>query len=250
MDDYLRPVKRRRMVQQWIERGEVAADFDEQSLHLSALIWFEQEREHLLGAIEWAKGRERWDTVISLAANLGLFFQARSYWQEWEKTCLMAVTAAQEVNDRHGEGKALNNLGVVYDSQSRWGEAIDCFQQSLTMCRELGDLYGEAQSLGNLGLVYKQQDRLDLAIPLWQVALTKFPEGSADYLILKRLLETDRHPQTKASKQPILRLIMGASVAILLLVNMISGYWIVAVVILGLAIGFWLLLRLWRKRSR
>jgi tetratricopeptide (TPR) repeat protein len=370
MDDCLRPVKRRQMVQQWIESGEVAVDYDEQVLGLYALAWFEQEREQLLYAVDWAKDAERWDKVVSVAANLVLFLQARSYWQDWEKTCLMAVKAAEKAKDRHGEGASLNNLGMVYGAQSRWAEAIDCYQQSLTICRELGDRYGEGQSLnnlgvvynsqsrwgeaidcyqqsltikrelgdrhgegqslhnlgmvyqsqsrwgeaidcyqqslticrelgdrygkgqslnnlgnvyqsqsrwaeaidcfqqsltiyrelgdrhgegqtlGNLGLVYEQQGQLDLAIALWEESLSKLPEGAAEFNKTQGWLETARHPPTKASKQPMLPLIIGAIVAILLLINLISGRWIVAVVILGLAIEFWLLLRLWRRRSR
>jgi tetratricopeptide (TPR) repeat protein len=414
MDDYLNPVKRRQIFQLWvvkqsIESGEVATDYDEVVLGLNALVWFEQEREQLLSAVDWAKVRERWDTIVSLAANLGLFFQARSYWQDWEKTCSMAVTAAREAGDRHGEGESLNNLGVVYRVQSHWGKAIDCFQQSLTIfralgdrhgegkslanlgniyifqsrwgeaidfhqqglticralgdrhgegksldslgivyraqshwgkaidfhqqglsifralgdrhgeskslanlgnvyklqrrwvkaihciqqslticqefgdrhgegtslnnlgviylaqhrwgkaieylqqsltiCRELGDRHGEGRTLGNLGLAYEQQGQVDLAIPIWQEALTKLPEGAAEYPIFKGLLESAQHPLTTALKRLILPLIIGAIIAILLLVNLISGRWILAVVILGLAIGFQLLLRLWRRRS-
>jgi tetratricopeptide (TPR) repeat protein len=221
--DYLHPVQRRQVVQQWIENGEVAVDYDEQFLGLSALAWFEQEREQLLSAVDWAKVRDRWDMVIFLAANLVLFFLARSYWQDGEKTCLMAVTAAREAKDLSGEGQSLNNLGNVYNSQSRWGEAIDCYQQSLTILRELGDLHGESKTLGNLGLLYKQQGQVDLAISLWQEALTKLPEGAAEYPIFQGWLETAQHSPTKALKQPILLLIIGSIIAILLLVNLISG---------------------------
>jgi tetratricopeptide (TPR) repeat protein len=108
----------------------------------------------------------------------------------------------------------------------------------------LGDQHGQGKTLANLGNVYEQQGQIDLAIPLWQEALTKLPEGAAEYPIFQEWLETARHRPTKASKQPILPLIIGAIVAILLLVNMISGRWVVAVLILGLAIGFWLLLPL------
>jgi tetratricopeptide (TPR) repeat protein len=221
--DYLHPVQRRQVMQQWIESGEVAVDYDEQFLGLSALAWFEQEREQLLSAVDWAKVRDRWDMVIFLAANLVLFFLARSYWQDGEKTCLMAVTAAREAKDLSGEGQSLNNLGNVYNSQSRWGEAIDCYQQSLTILRELGDLHGESKTLGNLGLLYKQQGQVDLAISLWQEALTKLPEGAAEYPIFQGWLETAQHSPTKALKQPILLLIIGSIIAILLLVNLISG---------------------------
>jgi tetratricopeptide (TPR) repeat protein len=179
MDDYLNPVKRRQILQLWIvqqsiESGEVATDYDEGVLGLNALAWFEQEREQLSIAVNWAKARERWDTVISLAPNLGLFFQARSYWQDWEKTCSMAVTAAREAGDRQGEGESLNNLGVVYRVQSHWGKAIDCFQQSLAIFQVIGDRHGEGKSLANLGNIYLFQSRWGDAIDCYQQGLAIF----------------------------------------------------------------------------
>ena len=131
----LNPVQRHQMIQQWIKNWGFPADIDEQRLTLSALVWFEQEREQLLNALDWANDKEHWDTVVSFVKNLGLFFQGRSYWQDGEKTCLMALQAAKKAKDRHEEGLSLNNLGTVYDSQSRWAEAIDCYQQSLTIFR-------------------------------------------------------------------------------------------------------------------
>jgi tetratricopeptide (TPR) repeat protein len=176
MDHCLNPVKRRQVLQQLIDIGAVGVDYDEQVLDLYALKWFEQEREQLSSALDWAKVREHWDTVISLAANLVLFFQARSYWQDWEKTCLMAVTVAREASDLSGESHFLNNLGIVYREQSRWREAIDCYQQSLTIFRELGDRHGEGGSLNNLGMVYRDQSRWGEAIDCYQQSLTIFQE--------------------------------------------------------------------------
>lgn len=180
--------------------------------------------------------------------NLGATFNYLQRWDEAMDCHQKSLIICQKLVDRHGEAQSFHNLGMVYDSQHQLGEAIHCYQQSLTILRELGDLHGEGKTLGNLGLLYKQQGQVDLAISLWQEALTKLPEGAAEYPIFQGWLETAQHSPTKALKQPILLLIIGSIIAILLLVNLISGRWIVAVVILGLAIGFWLLLRLWRRR--
>jgi tetratricopeptide (TPR) repeat protein len=172
----LDPVKRRQMLPQWIESGEVDANFDEQSLMISALAWFEKERVQLFNAIYWANDAERWDIVVSFSAQLFLFYQARSYWADGEKTCLMAITAARKSGDRYGEGKSINNLGMIYQSQSRWDEAIDCHQTSLSIFRELKHRYGEGQSFNNLGMVYNSQSRWDEAIDCLQHSLTIFQE--------------------------------------------------------------------------
>jgi tetratricopeptide (TPR) repeat protein len=172
----LDPVKRRQMLPQWIESGEVDANFDEQSLMMSALAWFEKERVQLFDINNWANDMERWDVVVSFSAQLLLFYQTRSYWADGEKTCLIAITAAYKSGNRYSEGKSINNLGQVYQSQSRWDEAIDCHLSSLNIFRELEHRYGEGQSFNNLGMVYNSQSRWDEAIDCLQHSLTIFQE--------------------------------------------------------------------------
>ena len=69
MANCLRPAERRQIVQQWIESGEVAADFDEQDLILHSLAWFEGEREQLLSAIDWANNAERGYILVNLISG-------------------------------------------------------------------------------------------------------------------------------------------------------------------------------------
>jgi tetratricopeptide (TPR) repeat protein len=166
------PSKRHQIVKLWIENGEAPADFDEQYLIASTLDWFDLEREHLLSAIDWAEDEKCWNLVMSLVSNLLSFFQARSYWQEWEKACLATVNAASQSGNRHWISQSLNNLGMAYRIQSRWTEAIDCYQKSLAIYRELGDRQGEGQSLNNLGNAYGSLHRGDDAVECFQHSLT------------------------------------------------------------------------------
>ena len=60
-----------------------------------------------------------------------------------------------EVEDRKGEGVALNNIGMVHDSRGRYAEALEAYQQALAIRRDVGDRAGEGVTLNNIGQVYE-----------------------------------------------------------------------------------------------
>jgi tetratricopeptide (TPR) repeat protein len=171
MHRLLSPVTRRAIFRQWVENRDVSSDVNEQRLMLIALDWFEQEQPHLLSALSWANDAERWDAVVSLASNSVNFFKTRSYWQNWENACLLAIVAARKIGDRPGQGLTLLNLANVYQFQNRLPEAIECYQQSLDISRELRDRDGEGGILNNLGFAYDSQNRLSEAIECYQQSL-------------------------------------------------------------------------------
>ena len=106
------PKRRREMAAQ--REGEGTAEEKEMAVLQGALGWFEDERIHLIAAFEWGYEQKKYEKTISFAANLGQFFMARSYWQDWEETHLLALKAARKSENKKGEGQTLNNLGVVY----------------------------------------------------------------------------------------------------------------------------------------
>ena len=154
--------------------GEGTAEEKEMAVLQGALRWFEDERTHLIAAFEWGYEQQKYEKTISFAANLGQFFMARSYWQDWEETHLLALEAARKSENKKGEGQTLNNLGVVYRSQGRWEEAIAQYEQSLEIYRSLGDRHGEGQTLNNLGVVYHSQGRWEEAIAQYEQSLEIF----------------------------------------------------------------------------
>jgi tetratricopeptide (TPR) repeat protein len=162
MDTFLDPVKRRQIVQHWVEIGAVSVDDDEQAVVLSTLAWFEEERENLLCAIDWAEDAERWDTVLSFIPRLLTFLEIRSYWIDYEQICFLSIQAARQIGDRQGESRSLNKLGNAYLYCGKFNEAIECYQNSSTIDQELSDRYGEAQNLdgiGNVLICFRQWDR-------------------------------------------------------------------------------------------
>jgi NB-ARC domain/Tetratricopeptide repeat len=158
MSSCLDPVKCAQITKQIVENMDKnwvqSVDF-ERGLFLSAIEWFDLDREHLLTALYWAEDAENWETVIYLVNNLVGFFQIRSYWHDWEKSCLIAVQAAEKASEIQLKGISLNNLGKAYLSQSYWDKAINCHHKSLDIFQKVGNRYGEGFSLNNLGNVYQ-----------------------------------------------------------------------------------------------
>ena len=163
-------------------RGQVAAQIDseataevrETAFYQAALVWFEVERTHLLTAFKWGYQQKRYAEIVSFAKNLEPFFQARSYWRDWEDTHLLALAAAKESKSREGESQTLHNLGLVYQLQGRWDDAIAQYEQSLEIKRSLGNRLGQGQSLVNLGLIYQSQSHWDDAVTQYEQSLEIF----------------------------------------------------------------------------
>jgi NB-ARC domain len=118
-DKLLTPISRREMFQEFIEDGKIPSDFDEQSLPMLSLVWFEQEREHLLSAIAWANDGEMWHEVIALAENLLDFCQIRSYLIDSEQACRLAIDAAQKIKDKYREGIAWEHLTFALSTNTQ-----------------------------------------------------------------------------------------------------------------------------------
>jgi tetratricopeptide (TPR) repeat protein len=144
MNYLLTPQNRQKIVQEAIKKGESSSLADEQILNLTRIVLnsIAQEREHLLSALHWVNDAMRWNAVMGLTTNLVDFFDTKSYWQDWEQSCLMAVTAAQNADHPQGEAAMYNNLGALYQTQSRWEEAMISYQKSLKIKRALSDRHG------------------------------------------------------------------------------------------------------------
>jgi len=159
------------------EVGQKVEDV-ERALTLDALASFDQERENLLAAVDWAYNTEDWEVVTELFENLCNYFKIWSFWADWEQVGKKAVEAGK----RWGESKeaksalsaSLGNLGNSYLHQGRWDEAIEKLKQALRILNSLGDRHGEGQALGSLGTVYRLQSHWDEAIEKYEEALDIF----------------------------------------------------------------------------
>lgn len=85
-----------------------------------------------------------------------------------------ALEIYRAINDRNGQGQALNSLGELYRKQGKLNKAIDLYKESLAIFKHLGDLTSESRSINNLGLVYFNLSQYDQALDFFQQALIVF----------------------------------------------------------------------------
>jgi len=86
--------------------------------------------------------------------NLGLAYAALGESRRAIQFYEQRLTIAREMGDRRGEGVVLNNLGLAYADLGETRRAIEFYEQALLIDREMGDRRGEGAVLGNLGLAY------------------------------------------------------------------------------------------------
>jgi len=130
---------------------------------VAALDWMEAEWRNLLACADFAETAEDWSVLGALADAVRFFFLVRGHWEECKALLTRAVAARRKIEDRAGEGRALNSLANIYNSQGRLDEAEATYRQCLDVRRDVGDRAGQAVTLNNLGIVYTAQERWDEA---------------------------------------------------------------------------------------
>jgi tetratricopeptide (TPR) repeat protein len=106
-----------------------------------------------------------------LLSALGILYgQIGSYKKSLEYT-KRALTVAQEIGDRRGEGVYLGNLGSAYHDLGEVEKAIKYYEKALEIAREIGDRRGEGNHLGNLGIAYGDLGEVEKAIEYYEKAL-------------------------------------------------------------------------------
>ncbi|MEU6799019.1 BTAD domain-containing putative transcriptional regulator [Nonomuraea wenchangensis] len=117
--------------------------------------WFEAERV-LLGAIVRRSVRAgETGLAAALARALAVFYEARTYFDDWRSTHEQVLEAARSVGDEEAAMTMLRNLGELHTIQDRYASAVTCFQQALAGARRLRDVAHEAAALSGLGYVHR-----------------------------------------------------------------------------------------------
>ncbi|GAA0387630.1 hypothetical protein GCM10009530_43360 [Microbispora corallina] len=129
--------------------------------------WFAAERPTLSALIEQAHETGRHEMAVALAIASVDFFDARSHWEDWERTHKLALTSAQLSGDVAAEAGLLRSTGSLYRHTRRF-EAVSYLNRSLPLLRALGDRRGEAAALLDLGLISREQGRLSEAIRYYE----------------------------------------------------------------------------------
>jgi DNA-binding SARP family transcriptional activator len=141
--------------------------------------WFEAERPSLIAAVEQACHAGFWEPAWRLADVLSSFFQLRAYWDDWQHSHALALTAARRAGDRDAEGCILVSLSDLHGYRYWDEDAIWCLQQGLAAFRVTGNRRGELQCLLGLGQVRRVQGRFREATALLEQGLAGFRELGA-----------------------------------------------------------------------
>ncbi|MFI0418615.1 ATP-binding protein [Spongiactinospora sp. 9N601] len=132
-----------------------------------ALRWLDAELANLIAAVQHCATSTSYPHRIlarDLPLTLAAYLNWRRHFTDWITLAAIALHTAEDLGDRHGEGRALNNLGPALRQVRRFEEAITAYEHAATIFRETGDRHGEGQALNNLGIALRQVRRFDEAI--------------------------------------------------------------------------------------
>ncbi|MEM7554353.1 MAG: tetratricopeptide repeat protein [Cyanobacteria bacterium P01_A01_bin.84] len=202
-DDYLNPKKRAKLANNYRKK--------EEDLERECLDFFQTEISNIKRAIEKAKLKKQWSSIIDICDSLITFYNVRTYWEDLEETLQTALNAAKKaknelavariynniahtfrllgkakdgisygsnsyeifcsLEDMQGEAESSYILGYLYRSVGNWEESIKSFEHCLSLFKYLKDFVGEAGALDGLGQVYTKQKNLDKAEKVLQESL-------------------------------------------------------------------------------
>ena len=116
--------------------GSRFSDFEAEGRALADL---ETERSKFLEAVKKALQKKQFQDIIYLAENLTIFYERRSYLDEWVEVSTYALEAAISLNNLPSEAYILGNLGRVFRIKNMWDEAIDNCKQSISIYELLNE---------------------------------------------------------------------------------------------------------------
>jgi hypothetical protein len=111
-----------------------------------------------------------WDLAVSLVT----LFEARCYFDDWERTHRVALAAARRRGNRRGVAAVRCSLGSLHLSRGQLNAAERELEPALGEFEELGDRHGAALAMRNLALLDHTRGTKDRARERYATALAGF----------------------------------------------------------------------------
>jgi tetratricopeptide (TPR) repeat protein len=112
-----------------------------------ALAELEVERPKFVESVEKAFQKRLFSDVIFLAENLAVFYERRSYLDEWVDVSTYALEAAKNSRDVQSQAYILGMLGRVFRIKNMWAEATEYCKQSILIYDSLEEAIKTSNSL-------------------------------------------------------------------------------------------------------
>jgi tetratricopeptide (TPR) repeat protein/transcriptional regulator with XRE-family HTH domain len=111
-----------------------------------ALAWMDKERPSLHAAVDYAAARDRAEAAVAIPAAMHGYLLNRGHWDQAATLHRIALSMAQQVNDRMGEAGALLDLSDAQAQAGDYPTALAGLRQALDQYRDLGSRLGEAHA--------------------------------------------------------------------------------------------------------
>ncbi|HEY0454225.1 AfsR/SARP family transcriptional regulator [Actinophytocola sp.] len=138
------------------------------------LAWLESEHANLCSTVTLTAASGLPEPCWDLAVSLVTLFEARCYFDDWEKTHRVALAAAAKHGNRRGVAAVRCSLGSLHLSRRQLAAAEEELLPALGEFEELGDSHGIAMALRNLALLDQIRGATGPAYERYTAALAGF----------------------------------------------------------------------------
>ncbi len=168
--------------------------------------WLTAERANLCAVVTQVADADLPEACWDLAVTAVTVFEARSEFDDWQRTHDVALAATQQAGDIRGTAAVLCSLGSLYLSRRRLHEARLVLEPALAHFESLDDTHGIALVCRNLGVLGYVNDMPTEAEGHYRRALRGFREvgdrvGEAYVLGRIAQLAMGRHEYDTATRQ-------------------------------------------------
>ncbi|MZE81037.1 AfsR/SARP family transcriptional regulator [Streptomyces xinghaiensis] len=167
--------------------------------------WLESEHTQLCSAVGLAADAGLDEPCWNLATTLVTLFEARCYFDDWERTHLRALEAVTAAGNRRGEAALLCSLSTLHLSRSQLTAAGRRLDSALVIFSDIDDPHGRAMALRNRALLEQRRGREEHAMESYRSALEEFTRvgdsiGRANVLLHMARIELDREDEQGAAR--------------------------------------------------
>ncbi|GGM09128.1 AfsR/SARP family transcriptional regulator [Micromonospora yangpuensis] len=136
--------------------------------------WLDSEQANLCLAVDQAAQAGLDELCWDLATTLVTLFEARGYFDHWERTHQRALQVTRAADNRRGTAAVLSSLGTLHISRQQPDQARRSLSAAQETFDELGDLHGLALCRRDLALLERQGGDDDRALVLYEHAARDF----------------------------------------------------------------------------